>query len=219
MPESEADGATVIGEVAHIHAYEDDGPRPDVTMSMYDRNRYPNLLLLCPNHHSLVDKQPATYTTDMLRRWKRETERKVTDALRNAMPQVDFSELKLITGSLITHTGVASQDLSVIPPAEKLRKNQLSASTHAYLAIALAKADVVKNFIDAFTRIKDSFSTRLRSGFITEYERLKGTGANGDELFQQMLDFATSGRRDLKSQAAGLAILGYYFEACEVFER
>lgn len=34
-----------------------------------------------------------------------------------------------------------------------------------------------------------------------------------------MLRFATSGRTDLRSQAAGLAILGYYFEACEVFEK
>jgi hypothetical protein len=87
------------------------------------------------------------------------------------------------------------------------------------LAIALARADVVRNFIDTFTRIDDSFSTRLRSGFVNEYERLKKRGTTGDELFQEMLSFATSGRSDLKSHAAGLAILGYYFEACEVFEK
>jgi hypothetical protein len=100
-----------------------------------------------------------------------------------------------------------------------LRKNQLSHISHTYLAIALAKADVVRSFIDAFTRLDDSFSSRLRSGFITAYERLKSGGASGDELFQEMLSFATSGKHDLKSQAAGLAILGYYFEACEVFEK
>ena len=219
VPESASDGATVIGEVAHIHSYEDDGPRADITLSLTARNGYANLLLLCPNHHTLVDKQPATYTAPMLKQWKAETEKKVTDALRNAMPQVDFAELKLITGSLITHNGSESQDLSVIPPAEKLQKNQLSRTTHSYLAIALAKADVVRNFIDTFTRYDNTFSSRLRAGFINEYERLKIASITGDELFQEMLSFATSARYDLKSQAAGLAILGYYFEACEVFER
>ena len=218
-PDTESDGAVVIGEVAHIHAYEDDGPRADLSLSVDARNEFPNLLLLCPNHHTTVDKQAASYPAEMLRKWKAETERRVTDALRTAMPQVDFAELKLITGSLITHEGSPSQDLSVIPPAEKLKKNQLSLITHSYLAIALAKADVVRNFIDVFTRLDDSFSARLRSGFMNEYERLKRANANGDELFQQMLSFATSGRHDLKSQAAGLAILGYYFEACEVFEK
>ena len=74
-------------------------------------------------------------------------------------------------------------------------------------------------FIDTFTRIDESFSTRLRAGFVNEYESLKKSGTAGDELFQEMLDFATSGKRDLRSHAAGLAILGYYFEACEVFEK
>lgn len=213
------DGAVVIGEVAHIHSYEDDGPRADVRMRLAERNSYPNLLLMCPNHHTLIDKQPTTYTAKMLKEWKYETEKRVTDALRNAMPQVDFAELKMVTGSLITHDGLAGQDLTVIPPAEKLRKNQLSLVTHAYLAIALAKADVVRNFIDVFTRYNSSFSSRLRAGFIKEYERLKLAEITGDELFQEMLSFATSGRTDLRSQAAGLAILGYYFEACEVFEK
>lgn len=218
-PETQLDGAIVIGEVAHIHAYEDDGPRADSSMSLAARNKSPNLLLLCPNHHTVVDKQAASYPADMLRKWKADTERTVTDALRNAMPQVSFSELERVTASLITHNGLPSQDLSVIPPADKLKKNDLSPITHSYLAIALARADVVRNFIDTFTRIDDSFSTRLRAGFVNEYERLKQLGSIGDELFQEMLDFATSGKRDLRSHAAGLAILGYYFEACEVFEK
>ncbi|OJV39389.1 MAG: hypothetical protein BGO25_00910 [Acidobacteriales bacterium 59-55] len=218
-PETPEDPAVIIGEVAHIHAYEDDGPRALLTLTLSERNSYPNLMLMCPNHHTEIDKQPATFTAKILKKWKYDTEKRVTDALRNAMPQIDFAELQMITGSLITHEGSPGKDLTVIPPAEKLKKNQLSLITHAYLAIALAKADVVRNFIDVFTRYDNNFSAQLRSGFIKEYERLKLTEIAGDELFQEMLRFATLGRTDLRSQAAGLAILGYYFEACEVFEK
>jgi HNH endonuclease len=219
QPATEIDGDVVIGEVAHIHAYEDEGPRANPDLTLEARNSYANLLLLCPNHHTIVDKQAASYPADTLRKWKREIEGRVTDALRNAMPQVDFAELKLITVSLLVHEGSFSQDLTVIPPAEKLKKNQLSHTTHAYLSIALAKASVVRQFIDAFTKLEDTFSARLRSGFINAYETLKRRGITGDELFQEMLSFATGSKSDLKSQAAGLAILGYYFESCEVFEK
>jgi len=167
-----SDGAVVIGEVAHIHAYEDDGPRANPKLSLLQRNSYPNLLLLCPNHHSLIDKQPDTYPAEMLREWKREIENRITTAIRNMMPSVDFSELRQITNFLLNHAGKQDSDLSVIPPAEKIKKNNLSSTAHAYLAIALAKADVVRSFIDAFTKLDDSFASRLRAGFISEYERL-----------------------------------------------
>jgi hypothetical protein len=219
VSETDVDAATVIAEVAHIHAYEDDGPRADLTLSLKERNKYPNLLLLCPTHHTLVDKQHRTHTAEMLNRWKRDTEKKVTDALRTVMPQVTFTELKQITASLVTHNSIGCPDLTVIPPAEKIAKNKLSSVTHSYLAIALAKADVVRAFIDQFTRLDETFSSRLRTGFIQEYVHLKNDGLSGDELFQEMLNFATGGKTDLTTQAAGLAVLGYYFEACEVFER
>ncbi len=216
---TELDDAAVIAEVAHIHSYEDDGPRADLALSLKERNRYPNLLSLCPTHHTLVDKQPKSYPAEMLRRWKKDTEERVVVGLRNTMPQITFVELKQITASLITHSGPVSLDFTVIPPAEKIRKNKLSHIVHSYLAIALAKASVVRDFIDQFTRLDDTFSVRLRTGFIEEYGRLKAAGLSGDELFQGMLSFATGAKPDLKTQAAGLAILGYYFEACEVFEK
>jgi len=46
----------VIGQEAHIVAEQDDGPRGDPSMSIADRNAYSNLILLCGDHHTLIDK-------------------------------------------------------------------------------------------------------------------------------------------------------------------
>lgn len=46
----------IVGEEAHIVAEEDDGPRGDPTMPVPERNAYPNLILLCGDHHTLIDK-------------------------------------------------------------------------------------------------------------------------------------------------------------------
>ena len=57
----------VLGEIAHMVAEHDEGPRADPTMPVAERNAYPNLLLLCNVHHQLIDDQPATWTLERLR--------------------------------------------------------------------------------------------------------------------------------------------------------
>lgn len=70
-----------VGEIAHIVAYEPDGPRGDPALAPRDRNRYENLLLMCNTHHELIDAQPATYTVEWLLEIKYEHERWVEQQL------------------------------------------------------------------------------------------------------------------------------------------
>lgn len=70
---------TVIGEMAHVIARSVDGPRG---RSSDGDDSYSNLILLCPTHHTLVDKAPDKFTAVMLREWKANHERQIADALR-----------------------------------------------------------------------------------------------------------------------------------------
>ena len=63
-----------IGQAAHIVAAMPGGPRGDAEAARREVNRYENLILLCPTHHAMVDKQPATHTVDRLMTWKAEHE-------------------------------------------------------------------------------------------------------------------------------------------------
>jgi hypothetical protein len=52
------DTDALLGEVAHIVGRsEDAGPRADAPVPGGDRNGVANLLLLCPTHHEVVDRQ------------------------------------------------------------------------------------------------------------------------------------------------------------------
>jgi len=53
----------VIGEEAHIVAEEDNGPRGDPSMPVSERNAFSNLILLCPTHHRLIDKEHGRHYT------------------------------------------------------------------------------------------------------------------------------------------------------------
>jgi hypothetical protein len=62
----------LIGEIAHICAAQDRGPRADVSLSQAKRGSFDNLILLCANCHTKVDRAPADYPDEMILRWKRD---------------------------------------------------------------------------------------------------------------------------------------------------
>ena len=65
-----------IAEMAHMIAYSDDGPRSDPALAPEDRNKASNLILLCPTHHTLVDKFEHQYHVHVLREMKQQHEGK-----------------------------------------------------------------------------------------------------------------------------------------------
>lgn len=73
----------VLGQIAHIAASSDGGPRADPTMSAGDRNSFRNLLLLCRNHHAEVDSPAGAikWTREALVDMKRKHEQWVAERL------------------------------------------------------------------------------------------------------------------------------------------
>lgn len=67
---TEYDPVVVIGEVAHIAALQEQGPRAEPVMTATERNDYDNLILLCQNCHALIDGQPGTYSIARLKEVK-----------------------------------------------------------------------------------------------------------------------------------------------------
>jgi hypothetical protein len=75
---SSSSSPVVIGQEAHIVAEEDDGPRGDATMPVSERNAYANLILLCPTHHILIDKDNGIhFSVTQLHKMKAEHEASV----------------------------------------------------------------------------------------------------------------------------------------------
>ncbi len=218
----EADNETpsvVIGQIAHIEAKSDNGPRANPALSEQQRDQYPNLILLCPTHHRLVDARESTYTSELLLSWKADRERIFQGFLAQEMGNVSFAELETITQALVNSDMSQPSPITVVPPREKMAKNGLTERTGDLVKVGLLKASLVQDYLEGISAIDRTFTGRLTSRFINEYQRQRTAGIEGDSLFEGMRHFSVQGRSDIRYQCAGLAVLVYLFERCEVFEQ
>jgi hypothetical protein len=68
-PAAIIDGETVVGEVCHIKG-KPGGPRYDPNQTAAERHGHDNLILLCGNHHTVIDDDEEAYTVQRLRKMK-----------------------------------------------------------------------------------------------------------------------------------------------------
>jgi len=74
-------GSFPIGEQAHIVGKEVGSARSESILSMEERESYHNFILLCPNHHTLIDKNPKDYPIEKLHMMKAQHEYWVENTL------------------------------------------------------------------------------------------------------------------------------------------
>lgn len=84
----EAEGVTpyTLGEMAHIKGNKPGSNRYDIAQSAVDRDGYENLILLCPTHHTLIDREEneAAYPVELLHEMKREHESFISTRLQGS---------------------------------------------------------------------------------------------------------------------------------------
>lgn len=66
-----------IAELAHVFAANDGGPRADPKLTEGERGAFENLIVLCANCHTKVDKAPDAYPDAMMLGWKRDHAKKL----------------------------------------------------------------------------------------------------------------------------------------------
>jgi hypothetical protein len=140
-------------------------------------------------------------------------------SLVSAMTNITFRELDVVTQGIICMPIPSDPNFSVLPPVEKMLKNQLNRDAQSRLMTGVIQARMVSSFVENMVNVIPDFPERLKAGFVREYQRLRATGLEGNDLLNALHTFSCHRSSDYVLQAAGLAVLYYLFEKCEVFER
>ena len=114
------DPTVVIGEIAHVTAAADDGPRAAPELDAAQRNKYDNLMLLCQNCHARIDGQTGYYTVARLQEIKQAHEAWVRASLpERGKSRTGWTALALRgdhTLDLATAADALSPDFIIAPP-------------------------------------------------------------------------------------------------------
>lgn len=106
MDKSEGEAFT-LGEMCHIVGEQNStvNARGISSMPLAQRNKYSNLILLCANHHKIIDKYEKKYTIENLHSIKDEHELWVEETLSEQKIKPD----ELVYSSLIDHLSISLQ--------------------------------------------------------------------------------------------------------------
>ncbi|MEW6608369.1 MAG: ABC-three component system protein [bacterium] len=204
--------------MAHIEGEKPGSARYNPDMTERERSSYSNRIVLCRNHHKIVDDQPQEYSVQRLKEMKNKHEEWIEDSTEKEILNITFAELSIVTKYLISDQSEPPDRYDIIPPKDKIKKNMLSSRIERSIVSGMTQVKQVADFINKVPDIE--FSDRLKAGFVNEYNKLKNIdGFMGDDLFDALVGFASGESSDFKQKAAGLAVLVYLFEKCEVFEQ
>ncbi len=117
-PATEQSDALVSAHICHVYAISTEGPRGKSGLTQEELNAPENLILLCRNHHAVVDGQHETYPADMLKEWKRNHEAKMQRRLS--------ADLESVQTDVFTHPyfPTALVDQKIEDEVDILRKSR-----------------------------------------------------------------------------------------------
>jgi len=97
-PIIDSESNVTLGEVCHICAQSHEGPRFNSRQSEEERHSFENLILLCENHHKIIDdkKNIQKYTVEYLIEVKNNHEKTTIDAKKEVSAISDLVVLELI---------------------------------------------------------------------------------------------------------------------------
>lgn len=122
-----------FAEQAHIHAVSKNGPRFKEDMSDKECNDVNNLMLLCQEHHKMVDDSPEDFQSDLLIEKKRiheERIRKVSDIIDEQSTSM-VAYFSNIDGIQITHEATLFRQALLKAGLLPKQNNPINLSSHS----------------------------------------------------------------------------------------
>ena len=135
---------------------------------------------------------------------------------RQGMVELGLAELAPVLDQIALLPPTPDPDLRPVP-AEKIERNLLSDSVAVLLKAGMSRTDLVAKFFRSQATKQDQIAETFRA----RYAALRASGLAPDEVFAELQRFA-GGHAYCRPQAVRaqvLAVLAFFFEACDIFER
>ena len=202
-----------IGEFAHIEDLKKATKRYNPEKSTKELNDESNIMILCPNCHTTIDKYSEKYPTEILKEIKEKYENNIKIAIEYANPDLyaNFSKICKDLSRKCNNAGIIEKYQS-IKVEEKINKNTLN-EIKDQIDMYMRYIPIFKEFLQT---ISQSERTELRHNVITLYRKEQCKNIDNVEKFTNLIRNVI-GNDFSNIMSAGIIICNY-FEECDVFE-
>lgn len=212
---------THVGEAAHIRGEKPGAARYDPSMPADECGDVGNLIYLCRNCHRIIDdkNQENLWPVERLLKLKKDHEETAVRGMTRSYAEVAFGELKKAVSWIVRQAPAEIVTFDHISLDEKIKKNELSNGSKRIILHGLMSRETVSAYVKMESKLDPDFPGKLKAGFLERYYSLRKEGEKDDDLFELMCGVATQGFHREVERAAGISVLVYLFEICDVFEK
>ena len=157
-----------FGEMAHIHAVSEGGPRHKIGMTKEEKNNIDNLMLLCEEHHHLIDTNPENFGEGLLIQKKASHEKRIREVTEipseqtcrivtyfsNIDNQMEFSSDRLLREAVLLSGRVPMQEPTISLTSDSFTRYIPDKTIFQQKAQDLERE--FKSWFDAVIKSKDS---------------------------------------------------------------
>lgn len=155
-----------FGEMAHIHAVSAGGPRHKIGMTPEEKNNIENLMLLCEEHHHMIDSNPNEYGDGFLIAQKRRHEqriRSVTDINEDQSCRM-VSYFSNIDNQEVFNSERLFKDAVLSAGLLPLQQPVISLNADSHIKYEPSKENFVAKANDLEVQFKSWFDSVIKSG-------------------------------------------------------
>lgn len=208
-----------VGENAHIYGEMPGSARYDQVLSPNLATQEQNLIFLCCNCHRTIDTEVVNYPPDKLLKIKKDHENWIIGK-DTENSDFTFAELKTLTDDIQKLDNQYPDDpgnYTLLKIKNKLERNSLSdPNVQQSVKLGLSRVSMIEDYFNQC--IEPNLSERVALFMKTEYTRLREQEMDPHDIFYSLWNKIAPNATDNKLRVAGLGLMVYFFEKCEIFE-
>lgn len=203
-----------VGEFAHIIDLQKATTRYETDKSIGELNSKENVIILCPNCHTKIDKESEKYSTAYLKEIKDKYETNIIVGREYSNPEY-MNIFNYIFNDLKSRYNSYSIRDTYFPITvkEKMNKNSLL-EINDIIETGLSHQTIFKEYLDSIAHLE---RVELRKMVIDIYlkQSKKNDISNVDKFINMIKELIGN---NIQNYLYAIIILTYYFEECDVFE-
>ncbi|MCR5309266.1 MAG: hypothetical protein K6E21_04065 [Bacilli bacterium] len=160
-----------IAQYCHIAAASPNGPRFDASLTNEQIRGLDNCIVMCSNHHHIIDNNPSIYTTELLKKWKAEKEERTRIEMNNGSLCEDSNLVEAVFDSYLK-IGNFEALSSKIEDYKKMGNSELQEVVSRFeIFISVLFGFETKDLIDSYIKAGYKRFNKLALFFIEFYSK------------------------------------------------